>query len=84
MVKDVSKLEKVQHRLTMMIPTVKDIPYEQRLIRLRLATLSKRRERSDIIETYTIIHGYTKLNSKYLFQFTDETLMMLMVKCVLI
>ena len=58
-VKDVSNLERVQNRFTRMIPTVKDIPYEQR-------------ERSDIIETYKIIHGHTKMNSKDLFQCADE------------
>ena len=41
-------------------------------------------EISDIIETYKIIHGHTKLSSKDLFQFTDKTLMQLMVKCVLL
>ena len=55
-----------------MIPTVKGIPYEQRLKRRRLATLSKRRKRYDIIETCKVIHRHTKLNSKELFQSTDE------------
>ena len=57
MVKDITKLEKVQHRLTRMILIVKDIPYALRL--KRLTTLSKPRERSDISETYTIIHKHT-------------------------
>ena len=81
-VEDISHLEQAQHRLTRMIPTVNDIPYEQRLNRHRLTTLFRRRESFDIIETYTIILGHTQLNSKDLFQFTAETPMQLIVKCV--
>ena len=42
-----------------MIPAIRDLPYENRLKHLKLPTLSYRRYRGDMIETYKI------LNSKY-------------------
>jgi len=41
----------------MMIPSVSQLPYEQRLAKLHLLTLEDRRIRADIIELYKIIHG---------------------------
>ena len=57
MVKDISTLEKVQRRATKLVPEYKDLPYEDRLERLKLFPLTKRRLRGDMITTYKIING---------------------------
>lgn len=51
----VDELEKVQRRATKMLPGFRDIPYEDRLRRLKLPTLAYRRIRADAIETYKIL-----------------------------
>ena len=58
-VRDIISIENIQRRATKMIPTIKDLPYEDRLKHLRLPTLAYRRLRGDMIESYKI------LNKKY-------------------
>ena len=55
--KQIEALENVQRRATRLIPGLKDLTYEQRLRRLKLPTLSYRRLRGDMIETYKIMTG---------------------------
>jgi len=50
-------LEKVQKRATRLLPSLRNLPYDQRLIKLDLPTLSYRRVRGDMIETYKILKG---------------------------
>ena len=57
LVKHVTALENVQHRATKAIPGLKDLEYNQRLSVLKLPTLSYRRLRGDMIETYKILTG---------------------------
>ena len=55
MVKDILEvLEKVQHRATRMVPGLKRLPYEDRLRRLDIYSLTARRLRGDLIETYKL------------------------------
>jgi len=49
-VKDKKAYEKVQHRLTRMIPGLRSMHYEDRLQDLGLSTLEERRNRADFIE----------------------------------
>ena len=58
MVKDIEVLEKVQHRATRMVPGLKRLPYEDRLRRLDIYSLTARRLRGDLLETYKLLHGY--------------------------
>jgi ribonuclease P/MRP protein subunit RPP40 len=56
-VKDIESLEKVQRRMSRMLPCLRQLTYEQRLTKLRLQTLHTRRLRFDLITVYKILHG---------------------------
>ncbi|XP_063447805.1 uncharacterized protein LOC134727358 [Mytilus trossulus] len=56
-VKDITALENVQRRATKLIPTLKDLEYEQRLKKLKLPTLKYRQMRGDMIEAYKLTSG---------------------------
>ena len=47
--KDVKMLQRIQRAATKMSPSLRDLPYEETLSRLKLPTLEKRREREDFI-----------------------------------
>ena len=58
-VKDKALLEGVQYRFTRMFPELKDLPYSQRLAKLRLWSLEERRNRADLIEIFfQQFHGH--------------------------
>jgi len=61
--KDIKLLEKVQHRATRLIPELRSLPYEERLQRLKLPSLTYRRLRGDAIEVYKYIHGHYHVNT---------------------
>ena len=65
--KDKELLERVQHRFTRMIKSVKHLDYYERLIILGLWTLEERRNRGDLIEVFKMYHGFTNLNFKNFF-----------------
>ena len=60
--KDKNVLEKVQARATKLIPNIQHLPYEERLhvVKLKLTTLEKRRERGDLLQTYRIMKQIDK------------------------
>ena len=60
--KDINKLERVQRRLTKMIPRLRNMPYEERLKSLNLFPLSKRRMRGDLIEVFKMFKGFNNVN----------------------
>ena len=62
--RDIEKLENVQRRATKLVPYLKDLPYCERLKLLDLPSLTYRRSRGDMIETYKYTHGlYSTVNS---------------------
>ena len=67
--KDIDELEKVQRRMTKLVPDLKNLPYETRCERLGITTLQKRRLRGDLIEVYKIIHGFENVNVNDYFEF---------------
>ncbi len=56
-IKHVEQIESVQRRITKQLPGMKDLSYPERLRKLKLPTLSYRRIRGDLIETYKITNG---------------------------
>ena len=66
--KDISELEKVQRRMTRLVPELRDLDYEERCIRLGLTTLEKRRKRGDLIETYKILNGMENVDYRAFFE----------------
>lgn len=56
--KDIHALEQTQRRITRLCPAIRNLPYEERLTVLGLTTLSCRRIRGDLIESYKILHGH--------------------------
>ena len=55
--KDINTLEQIQMRATKLIPELKHLTYDERLHRLGLTTLEKRRLRGNLIEAYKILSG---------------------------
>ena len=58
--KDRYLIEQVQRRATRLVPEIKGLPYNRRLIELQLPTLNYRRQRTDIIQTFKIIKKLTR------------------------
>ena len=72
--KDIEKLEKIQRRVTKMIPRLRNKPYEERLEALNLFSLTKRRIRGDLIEVFKIFHGYNNLDVNKYFTIDHSTI----------
>ena len=56
------EIEKVQRRATKLAPSIKELPYEERLKKLNLTTLYYRRNRTDVLQVYRIINKIDNLN----------------------
>ncbi len=71
--KDVAKLEAVQRRATEMITSLRNKSYEERLARLNLFSLEKRRLRGKIIECFKILKGFTNVDASKLFSIDNTS-----------
>ncbi len=60
----IKALESVQHRATRLVPGLSDLPYEERLKKLNLPSLSYRRMRGDMVEVYKYCHGLYNVDKK--------------------
>ena len=67
LVKDIRILESVLRTATIMVPTLRKLPYELRLQRLGLTTLERRRIRGDLIETFKILKDIEKVDKEQFF-----------------
>ena len=65
---DIAKLERVQRRVTKLIPELRQMPYDRRLEELGLTTLEQRRLRSRLIETYKYLHGFVDVSYDTIFE----------------
>ena len=69
--KDATVLENVQRRATKLVPELKAVQYEKRLEALNLPSLSYRRRRGDLIETYKYRQGLYNVESEKLLPLSD-------------
>ena len=60
--KEIRKVERIQRAATKLPETLRDCTYEERLEKLGLITLEKRRERGDLIALYRIQEGLEKID----------------------
>ena len=65
---DMKAIERVQRRMTKLVPGLSDKIYEERLRHLRLPSLAYRRSRGDMIYTYKIITGKMDINKENFFK----------------
>ena len=66
--------ENVQRRATKLVPELKELPYEERLKKINLPTLTYRRSRGDQIEVYKIItHKYDPDCTGGIFKMREDT-----------
>ena len=73
---DIDLLERVQHRATRLIPSLRSLNYEKRLKALDLTTLSERIQRGDMVQIFKIFHGIDimEIGNNFSFQ-SDESLL---------
>ena len=55
-----------------MIPDLREIPYEERLKKLRLWTMAERRNRADLIEVFKMSKGLSKLPFEDFFEISKH------------
>ena len=70
--KDVYAIESVQRRATKLVGSIRDLPYKQRLERLKLPTLSYRRFRGDMIQVYKLLNNKEDLDYRIFFELNDN------------
>jgi len=69
--KDIELVEGVKRRATKLVEGVRNLHYEERIKKLNLMTLEKRRHKSDLIETFKIINGCYNLQSNLFFTYDE-------------
>ena len=70
--KDIDARERVQHRVTRLIPGLARLSYEEWLKETGLYTLERRRLRGDMIEIFKIMKGAEKISADELFNRVDS------------
>jgi hypothetical protein len=70
--KDIDRLERVQRRATKMVPNLRHLAYEDRLKKLNMFTLKRRRARADLVEIYKLIHGIDRLDILKYIKFAES------------
>ena len=72
--KDIDKLERVPRRATKLIPELKHLCYERRLLECRFTTLETRRLSGDLIEVFKILNGYEDIDSNLFFKLEEDSM----------
>ena len=66
--KDIDKLKRIQRRATKIIPGLRYLSYESRLLQCGLTTLETRRLRGVQIEMFQIVNGYEDVDRNMFFK----------------
>ena len=66
-------IEKVQRRMTRMIPELSKLNYEERLCRTNFLSLEMRRQQAELIEVFKIVKGIDNVDQYSFFQPSRET-----------
>ena len=72
--RDIETLEKVQRRATKLVPSLTNLPYEDRLRRLNLPTLEERSRRGDLIETFKILKQHDQADHQNFFIMREDAM----------
>lgn len=73
LVRDMQTIERVQRGFTRMFPHLRSLPYQERLTRLNLFSMERRRVRGDMIETFKQLKGLSDTEGSSLFQRAENT-----------
>jgi ribonuclease P/MRP protein subunit RPP40 len=66
--KDIRALERVQRRATKVVPRIKHMEYEDRILQIGLPTLEYRRDRADMIQVFRILNQVDDINPETFFR----------------
>ena len=69
--KDIDKLERIQRRATKMIPELRDLSYESRLLQCGLTTLETKRLIGNQIDIFKIVNGYGDVDRNMFFKLKE-------------
>ena len=69
---DIERLEKVQRRMTKLIPNIRNLSYEDRLKSQGLHSLERRRARGDMIEVFKWVHGINVGDMSKILRFSSQ------------
>ena len=70
---DSKEIEKIQCRATKLVPSLKALPYEERLLKLKLPSLLHRRRRGDMIQVYKIKSAMDRIEASLFFHQPEHT-----------
>lgn len=73
LLKDIYKLERVQHRATKFISECRGLNYEDRLRVTGLTTLQDRRDRGDMLEVFKTLKGFNKVDHNQFFKLAESS-----------
>ncbi|XP_069173017.1 uncharacterized protein [Procambarus clarkii] len=71
--KDITALEKVQHRATKIITELIQLTYQERLRTTGLTALQAKHARADLIETFKILNKLEDVDPENVFNMSDVT-----------
>ena len=71
--RDKLEVEKIQHRATRLIPSLKGLSYEERLRALKLHSLEHRRRRGDMMQVFKILKGIDRLDPDQFFTMSADS-----------
>ena len=69
---DCEVIERVQHKATKLVSSIRNLTYNKRLEALDLTTLMERRQRGDLIQMYKIMHDIDKCDRSNRFKIINN------------